>query len=69
LPLNTKGGQGTTDAPPVPSSDMASLSAMLNAKWKSGPASGTSKAEPVRALQVRSFRIAKLDTSNKKNRT
>ena len=64
--LNTKGGQGTADAPPAPSSDMASLSAMLNAKWKSGPASGTSKAEPVRAGQVRSFRIAKLDAGSKK---
>jgi len=64
--LNTKGGQRTTDAPPAPPSDMASLSAMLNAKWKSGPASGTSKAEPVRAGQVRSFRITKLDTGSKK---
>jgi small subunit ribosomal protein S1 len=64
--LNTKSGQGNADAPPAPSLDMASLSAMLNAKWKSGPASGTSKAGPVRAGQVRSFRIAKLDADSKK---
>jgi small subunit ribosomal protein S1 len=64
--LNTKGGQANVDTPTAPSSDMASLSAMLNAKWKSGPASGTSKAEPVRAGQVRSFRIAKLDPATKK---
>jgi small subunit ribosomal protein S1 len=64
--LNTKGGQANVDTPTALSSDMASLSAMLNAKWKSGPASGTSKAEPVRAGQVRSFRIAKLDPATKK---
>lgn len=64
--LNAKGGQGNVDTPTAPSSDMASLSAMLNAKWKSGPASGTSKAEPVRAGQVRSFRITKLDPATKK---
>jgi hypothetical protein len=42
------------------------LSAMLNAKWKSGPASGTSKTEPVRAGEVRSFRITKLDAGAKR---
>ncbi len=64
--LNTESRQGSADAPPAPSLDMASLSAMLNAKWKSGPAPGTSKAEPVRTGQVRSFRITKLDPESKK---
>jgi small subunit ribosomal protein S1 len=46
--------------------DMASLSAMLNARWKSGPESGVAKNESIRAGQVRSFRITKLDPANKK---
>jgi small subunit ribosomal protein S1 len=45
---------------------MASLSAMLNARWKNGPASGAPKTEAIRAGQVRSFRIAKLDPATKK---
>ena len=45
---------------------MASLSAMLNARWKSGPTSGVAKAESIRAGQVRSFRITKLDPASKK---
>jgi len=46
--------------------DMSSLSAMLNAKWKGEPASSETKPEPVRAGQIRSFRIVKLDASAKK---
>jgi small subunit ribosomal protein S1 len=45
--------------------DLSSLSSMLQARWKSG-ASATPKAEPARAGQVRSFRIAKLDRAAKK---
>jgi small subunit ribosomal protein S1 len=45
---------------------MASLSAMLNARWKSGPASGVAKDDSVRAGQVRSFRITKLDPAIKR---
>ncbi len=45
--------------------DLASLSSMLKERWKTGPAV-SSKAEPARAGQVRSFRITKLDPSNKK---
>jgi small subunit ribosomal protein S1 len=48
------------------SMDMASLSAMLNARWKSGPASGVAKKESARAGQVRSFRITRLDPASKK---
>ncbi len=46
--------------------DMSSLSAMLNAKWKGEPVSSETKPEPVRAGQIRSFRIVKLDTAAKK---
>ena len=45
--------------------DLSSLSSMLQAKWKTG-AGGPPKVEPVRAGQVRSFRIVKLDRGAKK---
>jgi small subunit ribosomal protein S1 len=64
--LNSKSGQGKADAAPSSSLDMVSLSAMLNAKWKSGPATGAAKTESIRAGQVRSFRITKLDPATKK---
>jgi len=46
--------------------DLSSLSSMLKARWKGSAASGPAKAEAVRAGQVRSFRIAKLDRAAKK---
>ncbi len=46
------------------SADLSSLTAMLQARWKSG-ATSTSQNEPVRAGQVRSFRITKVDPSTK----
>ena len=45
--------------------DLSSLSSMLQARWKTG-AGAPAKAEPARAGQVRSFRIAKLDRTAKK---
>jgi small subunit ribosomal protein S1 len=39
---------------------------MLNAKWKGEPVSSGAKPEPVRAGQIRSFRIVKLDAAGKK---
>ena len=48
-----------------PAADLASLSSMLKERWKSGAPAGTSKTEPVRAGQVRSFRITKLDVASK----
>jgi small subunit ribosomal protein S1 len=45
--------------------DLSSLSSMLQARWKGGAAGGGSKPEPVRAGQVRNFRIAKLDPAAK----
>jgi small subunit ribosomal protein S1 len=54
------------DAPKKQSkgADLSSLSSMLQARWKSGPSAAT-KTEPVRAGQVRSFRIVKLDRGAK----
>jgi small subunit ribosomal protein S1 len=46
--------------------DLASLSSMLKERWKGGSAAALSKAEPVRAGQIRSFRITKLDPASKK---
>jgi small subunit ribosomal protein S1 len=39
---------------------------MLKARWKGGVASGPAKAEAVRAGQIRSFRIARVDRAAKK---
>jgi small subunit ribosomal protein S1 len=50
----------------TPAADLSSLSSMLAARWKSGPAVAESKAEPVRTGQIRSFRITKLNLSDKK---
>ena len=46
--------------------DLSSLSSMLQARWKGGAADGASKPEAVRAGQIRSFRIVKLDRDAKK---
>jgi len=54
-----------SDAPKDAKADLSSLSSMLQARWKSG-SGGPAKAEPARAGQVRSFRIAKLDREAKK---
>jgi small subunit ribosomal protein S1 len=47
--------------------DLSSLSTMLEARWKGGQGGGGgAKPEPVRAGQVRSFRIVKLDPATKR---
>jgi small subunit ribosomal protein S1 len=46
--------------------DLSSFSSMLSARWKNGPAASEAKTEPVRAGQIRSFRISKLDREAKK---
>ena len=45
--------------------DLSSLTSMLQARWK-GAAAASSKPEPIRAGQIRSFHIAKLDAAGKK---
>lgn len=45
--------------------DLSSLTSMLSAKWKGGGVS-SSKPEAVRAGQIRSFKIAKIDREAKK---
>src|SRR5271170_6867836 len=46
--------------------DLSSFSAMLAARWKNGPSASEAKSEPVRAGQIRSFRIAELDREAKR---
>ncbi len=65
LPKQKKAAE---EAPGAPNqADVSSLSAMLSARWKQGRgvAAGNA-AEPVRAGQVRSFRIAALDPAAKR---
>jgi len=46
--------------------DLASLSSMLQARWKGEAAAPAGKQEPARAGQIRQFRIARLDTDSRK---
>ena len=53
---------GGDDAKP----DLSSLGSMLQAHWKGGKPAGGAEADPIRAGQIRKFRIAKLDPAAKK---
>jgi small subunit ribosomal protein S1 len=59
---DSKKTDSKTDAKP----DLSSLGSMLQARWKGGAPAGGAKPEPVRAGQVRKFRITKLDPAAKK---
>jgi small subunit ribosomal protein S1 len=60
-------GQATSPENLQPStSDIASLTSMLKARWKGGSIAQESKPELVYAGQIRSFRITKLDPESKK---
>jgi small subunit ribosomal protein S1 len=54
------------EKPAESKADLSSLTSMLQARWKSGAASGGTKQAAARAGQIRSFRITKLDPANKK---
>ena len=59
--------QPAKEKTPVESkADLGSLSSMLKAHWKGGAVAGGSKPEAVRAGQIRSFRVVKLDSAAKK---
>ena len=45
--------------------DLSSLTSMLQARWKGSAPAPTTKHEPLRAGQVRSFKIAKIDAATK----
>ena len=62
---NMKAAAAAAPEPAKPAKgDLSSLSAMLQTRWKTGPAAA--KAEPPRAGQIRSFRITHLDQATKK---
>jgi small subunit ribosomal protein S1 len=63
VPLEPK---AVEKAPASTQPDLSSFSSMLAARWKNGPAASGAKPEPVRAGQVRSFRITKLDLAAQK---
>ena len=54
------------EKPAQSKTDLSSLTSLLEAKWKGGQATGATGREPVRAGQIRSFRIVKLDPAAKK---
>ena len=58
---DTAGGDRTATK-----TDVASLSSMLQERWKSGAVAQSSKPKEVHSGQVRSFRITKLDRPEKK---
>jgi len=64
-PTATAAAPAKSEAPKDAKADLSSLSSMLQARWKTG-AGAPVKAEPARAGQIRSFRIAKLDAGAKK---
>jgi small subunit ribosomal protein S1 len=63
MTLEPKAAQ-PAQAPTQP--DLSSFSSMLSARWKNGPTASEAKPEPVRAGQIRTFRISKLDHEAKK---
>jgi small subunit ribosomal protein S1 len=64
--IREEAANGNTAPEPAAKADLASLTAMLSAKWKQGPAAASSRPEPAKAGQIRTFRILKLDQPNKK---
>jgi small subunit ribosomal protein S1 len=58
--------QAKEKSPVESKADLGSLSSMLKARWKGGAGVGEPKPEAVRAGQIRSFRITKLNPTEKK---
>ena len=50
----------------APKADLSSLSSMLQSRWKGGAGSGPTKSETIKAGEIRSFRIVKLDAAAKR---
>jgi small subunit ribosomal protein S1 len=62
-------GNAESEAPVAAKADLSSLSSMLKARWKGGTSPNVAaalKSEEVRAGQIRSFRIARLEPAAKK---
>ena len=59
-------GRAKEDTRAEARADLSALSSMLKARWKGSADGGATKPETIRAGQIRSFRIAKLDAVAKK---
>ncbi len=65
-PSATKSKESTSTAGESPKkADLSSLGSMLQARWKGAVPAPDAKAEPVRAGQIREFRITRLDPAAK----
>jgi small subunit ribosomal protein S1 len=62
----TDAGSSESASPSSSKPDLSSLGSMLQARWKSGPATDEAKPDALRAGQIRKFRISKLDSATKK---
>jgi small subunit ribosomal protein S1 len=62
----TANATAATETKSEAKADLSSLTSMLQARWKSGPAPAAAKSEALHAGQIRSFRIVKLDRETKK---
>jgi small subunit ribosomal protein S1 len=59
-------GTAPVEAAPEAKADLSALSSMLKARWKGNLPSASDQSEPLRADQIRSFKIVKLDADAKK---
>jgi small subunit ribosomal protein S1 len=66
IAAHTAKQSGPAVSQPGPAADLASLSSMLQARWKAGRVAESSKPQELRAGQVSSFRITSLDRAAKK---
>jgi small subunit ribosomal protein S1 len=63
---STRADSKKTDSKAEAKPDLSSLGSMLQARWKGGASAGSAKPEPIRAGQIKKFRITKLDPATKK---
>ena len=54
-----------TEAKPPAKTDLSSLSSLLQARWKGSAPAASAAPEPLRADQIRTFKIVKLDPESK----
>jgi small subunit ribosomal protein S1 len=64
--LSAESKTSASGSTPSGKADLASLTSMLQARWKSGAAPESSQPQELRAGQIRRFRISRLEPSAKK---
>jgi small subunit ribosomal protein S1 len=60
-----KAAPASAEPEPAAKADLSSLSTMLQARWKGSAPAPSAAPEPLRAGQIRSFKITKLDADSK----